>query len=731
MTADPIDPSAAVSAALLALQPGASLRIALAPTGEPKDAAWAAMLGSLPQALLDEHGWAGRAAARPAWLGRVGCTVEAALDDDACTLRIGHTGDQPPLVPPRLARLPALAVRLCALIDTRFGERSRVRAADPLTGGLSEAWTAQGDAGVDPSLTRPNGFREVRARIAEDAQGGRWLRWPWRGPETGLGGLVEVPLSHGDLPDPLLAEAVRSAAEALALQADADHTRRLSERDRRLLSAVLEMSHDGIIAATAEGDVVFYNDTLRDISSWTREEIVEQGWAPLVYPDPAYRARMLEWIRRHFVGEQFEAQSVSLARRDGSRRSCLLRTRVTHDERGVAVAMGAFRDVTALLEAEAQRARQHSLEGLERLAGTVAHDFRNLLAGIMGHANLIELDGGPPAERAARISAAAERGDAMTRRLLSFGGARPTAPSAVDARALVEDLVGAREAVGGGRIRFVVAAEPALPAAHADRGLLAEALENLLLNAEQASGGGEIRVELGLAVMPAQPSSGPPTLRGECVRIRVHDDGPGFTPEARAHLFEPFWTSRPDGHGIGLAAVRSLLSSLGGGVDVPGGLAGGVVDLLLPISTHAPEAPSTGPTAMPQGHEQIWVVDDEAELVELLTASLDMLGYRTRGFTRGAAVVAALEAGDRPDLFTLDVRMPEMDGATLHAELRQRGVRAPVLFCSGMAGVELPNDDRVALLEKPFKLAQLAEQVRRLIDRWVLVPQPVPRTTGG
>lgn len=484
------------------------------------------------------------------------------------------------------------------------------------------------------------------------------------------------------------------------------------------------MSHDGLIAATAEGDVVFFNDTLQRISSWTREEVEEEGWAPLVYPDPAYRARMLEWIRRHFVGEQFEAQSVALTRRDGTEASCLLRTRVTHDERGVVVAMGAFRDVTALQEAEALRARQQSLDGLERLASTVAHDFRNLLAGIMGNANLLELEGGATAERAARIALAAERGDAMTRRLLSFGARRAHRSGAVDTAALVDELVRTRRAAASRSIAYTVHAAPDLPPAQADPDLLAEALENLLLNAEQAPGVQQVRVEVGLAQVPDSPSSASPTLQGECVRLRVQDDGTGFSAEARAHLFEPFWSSRSGGHGIGLAAVRSLLANLSGGVDVPADMQGGVVDLLLPISTEASPTPSPARPTLPRGEELIWVVDDEPELVELLTAALEMLGYRTRGFSGGAAVVAAVDAGDRPDLVTLDVRMPDMDGPSVHKALRQRGVRSPVLFCSGMADVPLPQDDRIALLEKPFKLATLAGEVRRLIDRWVLIRQP-------
>ena len=146
--------------------------------------------------------------------------------------------------------MPALATQVCALIDSRFDVRSRVRAADPLTGGLSEAWDAHGDAGVDPSLTRPEGFREVRARIVADPAGLRWLRWPWRAPETRLGGLVEIQLGAEGAPAPALAEAARAAAEALANRhfprlsdASTDPSDERDERGAARLSSCRPHSH--------------------------------------------------------------------------------------------------------------------------------------------------------------------------------------------------------------------------------------------------------------------------------------------------------------------------------------------------------------------------------------------------------------------------------------------------------------------------------------------------------
>lgn len=124
------------------------------------------------------------------------------------------------------------------------------------------------------------------------------------------------------------------------------------------------------------------------------------------------------------------------------------------------------------------------------------------------------------------------------------------------------------------------------------------------------------------------------------------------------------------------------------------------------------------------------MVDDE-ELMQMLTGPLGVLGRQACTYLQRADLVAAVGSGGRPDLFTMDVRLPDMDGPTLHAEPRQRGVRAPLLFCSGMVDVPLPKDHRVAMVERPSRPSELVAEVRRLIDRWVPLRQSAHGTQGG
>lgn len=703
------------------------IAVPLSEDGTPADEAWERLVGDLGRALVVERGWQGVASTRTCWVAGLGvaCDVALAGRRDPLQLRITAASGAPLLVPPAEDDPDALAVRMCALLGRHAPGPPRVRPADPLTGGLARVLTATGPATDDPSLIPSTGFREARPRLVPDGRGGRAVRWPWRTADAA--GVVEVPVSREGLVPPPLLEAIRTATGALARAHQAAAERRRAEDRCALLQAAVDLSHDGFIAGTADGDLLLYSDRLSEISSWSRDEVDAHGWAPLAYPDPTYRAQVQEWIRGHFLGRQFDAKEVALTRRDGTRRACRLRTQLVPTSTGMPAVMASFQDVTPLEEAAREAARQDSLDALGRLAGTIAHDFRNLLAAVMGHANVLELScepDSPIAERARRIADAAERGDTLTRRLLSFGGARPAELGPVDLAAVVREALSLRRAATPDDILLEADITERLPPAHADAGLVGEALDNLLVNAVQASrpGPGRVMVSVRRVELPPGAAFVSPELHGEVLRIRVADSGSGFTEDARQHLFEPFWTSRREGHGIGLATVRSIAGLLGAGVDVPECDSGAWVDLLLPLSSApAPRRPARD-RALPRGDERLWVVDDDPALVELAETALSSLGYRVRGFESAEDALAAIDGGALPDLMLLDVMMPGMKGPELRDAMYARGHRTPVLFCTGLPPEGLPLDARTRVLEKPFTLRALARAVRSLLERHVLVP---------
>jgi PAS domain S-box-containing protein len=490
---------------------------------------------------------------------------------------------------------------------------------------------------------------------------------------------------------------------------------------QRLFEATLETVHDGILAGDEDGQFRIFNAGLEGLVGWSRAEAEAQGWPNLVYRDPGYRERMISNIRRHFEGLQFDSQEVRLFTRAGEEKACSLRTRRTEDELGRGVVIGAFRDITSIRQAERERSREVNLEALGQFAATIAHDFRNVLALVAGHASLLQRSLDPAVRgRAERITRAAERGDALSRRLLTFGGARPLRLESVD---LAIELRRALDlAVQRPQLQIVLDLPPLAPSIHADPVLLREVLDNLVTNALKAIGDGlgTLRIVVDAELPRLPPAFSAVGLNVELVHVSIQDSGPGFSQEARQHLFEPFFSTRSDGHGLGLANVRNLLRQMEGAIDVPESCAGGRVDLWFAAAAVPPANSAMPRVHAPRGTEQIWVLDDESEIVEVISTHLQSLGYRIRGFVEPAQLFEALRSvDDPPDAFIIDLQIGIHSGLQVLAQLRAELRRQPALICTGAAPGRL-EDPRTSLLEKPFDRLGLAHAVRELLDRHAL-----------
>lgn len=496
------------------------------------------------------------------------------------------------------------------------------------------------------------------------------------------------------------------------------------------LDLVLQLTHDGIVGGTSDSDLVLWSPAITRITGWTVADVRARGWAPLVYPDPVVRARRQESIRANFQGEQSMDHPVFLTGSDGQEHACVVRTGVTRDAEGRPVVVGVFKDVSAEQDAERERRRQESLDTLGRLASTVAHDFRNIMTAVLGHAELLELSADDPAAVRARVRSvrqAAERGAEVAARLLVFGGARRARPAPLDLAGEVDaaaDLARARAPQVEVRVEHEGgAAESVL----VDRASCRSALDNLLANATEAAGaGGVVVVRVGRHPAPPSPCFAGLRPDATAVRVRVEDSGRGFSDDARRRLFEPFFSQRAGGHGLGLAAVRSFAEAGAWTVDVPRGSPGGIVDLFLPATALPVAGRVAAPRALPRGDERVWLLEDDPDIAELVCQTLQGLGHEVRAFTTVAAACAAVEGADspeaQPDVVVLDRQLPDGDGAEVHRALRRRGLRTPVLYCSGLAEPPPPEDRRSSFIEKPYSLPDFVDALRALVGRTVLLP---------
>jgi CheY-like chemotaxis protein len=363
------------------------------------------------------------------------------------------------------------------------------------------------------------------------------------------------------------------------------------------------------------------------------------------------------------------------------------------------------------------------------LAGSVSHDFNNVLAGIVGFGEMARdaaPDGSAQARHLDKVLQAASRGKSLVGRILAFSRGAARASVGFELQAVVEEVL----ALMSASLRPGVVLERALDASGAqvrgDPTQAYEAVLNLCTNAMQAMPeGGLLSVRLA-RVQVARPRvlSHSPLAVGAYLALTVADQGGGITPEVMEHLFEPFFTTRnaQAGTGLGLAVVHGVVAEFGGAIDVqsrPG--RGAVFTIYFPESTEA-AAPAPVPAGAHAGGrgQALLVVDDEPELVTLTVEMLQGLGYRPVGLTDPAqALQAACELPPRFAALVTDESMPGMTGTQLTEALRRQAPRLPVLLVSGFGGRSLARRAAAAgvtrVLAKPLQRAELAQALDELL----------------
>jgi len=258
---------------------------------------------------------------------------------------------------------------------------------------------------------------------------------------------------------------------------------------------------------------------------------------------------------------------------------------------------------------------------------------------------------------------------------------------------------------------------PTTLAVRADESQLRQVLLNLLSNARDALGGrGHIALRARVIRHDGAPSDDDvlPTSPGSYVLFEISDDGPGMDRERRRHVFEPFYTTKDRGHGLGLAAVLGIVRAHGGGIRLssePG--AGATFQILWPAAATAPHAAPV-PPQLDQGGRTVLVVDDEDMVRDVVARMIQDLGYVAVTAPTGADALAVVDRQE-VDAVLVDLTMPNMNGADVIAALRSRRPTMPIVMCSGYDRDHRSSVTADAYLAKPFRIDALAQTLRELV----------------
>jgi DNA-binding response OmpR family regulator len=392
----------------------------------------------------------------------------------------------------------------------------------------------------------------------------------------------------------------------------------------------------------------------------------------------------------------------------------------------------------ALREKEQQLWRAQKLESLGILAGGVAHDFNNILAGIAGYAELVKVQLAPsdPARNDVdTIKKLVQRAADLTRQMLAYAGKGKFVVEPVNISRIVEDTRKMLEASVSRKtvLKFNLTSE--LPCIRADASQIHQVIVNLVINASEALGenSGMIVVStdvITLTEADSRAASGDADLcPGPYVRLEVTDTGCGMDQETMGKIFDPFFTTKSMGRGLGLAAVHGIVRSQHGAVQVSSGPGKGTTfRVLLPVGGPASPAPSAGPAvAAWRGNGMVLVVDNEPIVRDAAQRMLEQIGFSVLAASDGEEAVR-LYSRHQEEIacVLLDLTMPKMSGEETFRELRKVRPEVRVVLSSGyseesareqFAGLELAG-----FIQKPYEFETVAAVFRSAVSKSPRVP---------
>lgn len=516
--------------------------------------------------------------------------------------------------------------------------------------------------------------------------------------------------------------------------------RQLAEEAMRMLERAVEQSIDGIAVANLSGQMQFINESWARMHGYEVFELL--GYDLSIFHTEDQMKKEVEPLMTRVAKQGSFEGEVSHRRRGGSTFPAWMTATSLHDSEDAPIGyVFIARDITERRKEDEERKRLEArvqgaakLESLGGLAGGIAHDYNNILTGVLGNVSLafFELPPDSPVRgRLRQIEASAERAAELTDQLLAYAGQedvliRPFSLNEViaEGRPLLEALLPA-----GARLEVHLRKD--LPATRLDPDQIRQAIGNLLTNAADSLGPDGGTVMLRTSMVNAKRSyfdgavldEGQPA--GRYVFVEVSDTGCGMDDETRLRMFDPFFTTKESGRGLGLAAVLGIVRAHQGVIKVYSQAGRGTtIEVLLPALEAQPPAAAedsaSGVTAWKASGLAL-VVDDETLVRDIASRVLQRQGFEVVAAEDGEAAIALFKSRrSEIRLVLLDLTMPGMDGEEVARQLLAIEPNACILLMSGYSEQSvmqtLAGEKVRGFLHKPFRPNELIRKVRSVIE---------------
>jgi two-component system cell cycle sensor histidine kinase/response regulator CckA len=494
--------------------------------------------------------------------------------------------------------------------------------------------------------------------------------------------------------------------------------RDIAERER-LLEAIRRAAPVGIVVLDDQEQVVSWNPATERLLGWDEADVL--GRPPPWHESDA--AAPPPWVASARRGERVTDAEARLQRRDGSSVDVLVSAApLMARDRAIGI-VAVLVDVTQQRRLEAQLRQAQKMEALGQVAGGIAHDFRNVLTVVSSLAESIRArvgvdPGGELLTDLDELMRAADRGAAVTRRLLAFGRIETLRLRPTDMRQEIQEAVRVLRRLLPATIDVVADLPRDGMPVTVDANAMIHILTNLATNARDAM---PLGGRLDLAVRRSDNGGSPAVGR---VVVEVRDTGMGMDEATLARVFDPFFTTKPAGigTGLGLPIVQGLMAEQGGTMSLESKVGRGTtVRLLFPLAPTTLTRVSASPGVIRGGDETILVVEDEDAIRRVAQRSLERFGYTVLVAADGAEALALLRTGRHVDLVISDAVMPRMSGLELHERMQREGIETRFLLASGYwpeEGADMPPiPPDVPFLPKPWMVNELARKARELLDQ--------------
>ncbi|TAN39789.1 MAG: PAS domain S-box protein [Nitrospirae bacterium] len=513
------------------------------------------------------------------------------------------------------------------------------------------------------------------------------------------------------------------------------------------LRVIFDTSQAGIILVNPQGTIVFANTRMAEMFGMTLEELIGTS-----YPEHLHESEKSvgdDRMRRLIKGEiQAVSTERHYVRADGSDFwGYLSGRRLESAEGSLKALVGIIADITERKQAEAERLdmerrllHAQKLESLGILAGGIAHDFNNLLMAMLGNLEMSLLKLPPVSEARAGIEEAVRAGRRaadLTGQMLAYSGRGRFEVEEIDLNSLVTENVNLLKIATSKTVTLNLLLDKTLPPVLADAAQIQQVVMNLIINASEALGErpGVITIttglrdydQTGLSRSRIEKKPAP----GRYLMLEVTDTGDGMEDETLQRLFDPFFSTKFTGRGLGMSAVLGIVKGHSGAIMVETEPGNGtsvrvLLPLLFPASAEAPQ-PAASPVnkrtdPRPALSGTVLIADDEEMVLNICTAIVESLGCRVLTAKDGEEAVRIFqESSGSIDLVLLDLTMPRMDGLAAFEKLRQIRPDIRVILSSGYSEQELSEryagSGIGAFIQKPFHIDQLQTLLARMLAR--------------